>query len=150
MILASGPSIGTVQDLWREYWLSLALPPDFQGFAEELSGLPGAYASPRGRLLLALVAGEPAGTAALRPMSAQCCEAKRLYVRPQYRGQGIGKRLLDQLVSEARAEGYQEMYGDTLRSMTSALKMYRQRGFAEVPPYSGTPTPSAIFLKLAL
>jgi GNAT superfamily N-acetyltransferase len=150
IILASGPSIGMVQDLWREYWLSLGLPPDFQNFAEEVCGLPGAYDSPRGRLLLALVTGEPAGTAAFRPIGAHSCEAKRLYVRPEYRGKRIGKALLERLVLEARLEGYREMFGDTLKSMTAALDMYSQAGFAVVPAYSSMPTPDAIFLKLCL
>lgn len=150
IILASGPNIGLVQDLWREYWRSIGLPPDFQNFIEEIASLPGAYSYPRGRLLLALCGGRPAGTAAFRPLDHQSCEAKRLYVRPQYRGKGIGKALLEELVREARREGYREMYGDTLKSMASALKMYSQRGFSEVAPYSANPTPGAIFLKLEL
>jgi GNAT superfamily N-acetyltransferase len=150
IILASGPDIGIVQDLWREYWQSIGLPPEFQNFAEELSTLPGAYAFPGGRLMLALVEGKPAGTAALRPIGERCCEAKRLYVRPEYRGEGIGRALLDRLVREARLEGYREMFGDTLKSMTSALRMYGQAGFSVVPPYSSNPTPDAIFLRLSL
>ena len=150
LVLASGQQIDAIRTLWREYWDSLALPPDFQSFAEEHRTLPGIYAPPAGRLLLALIDGEPAGTAALRPLILDSCEAKRLYVRPCYRGRGLGKALLDRLVSEARAAGYQEMYGDTLKSMTSALQMYTQIGFSEVPPYSPNPMPGAIFLRLAL
>jgi GNAT superfamily N-acetyltransferase len=148
--LASGQEIGTVRDLWLEYWESFALPRDLQGFAEELKTLPGLYAPPEGRLLLARIQGEPAGTAALRRLSANSCEAKRLYVRPQYRSQGIGRALLWRLTEEARAAGYEEMYGDTLKSMKSALRMYRDFGFSEVAPYSSSPTPGAIFLKLSL
>ena len=149
IIVASSQEIDAVQSLWREYWDSLGLPQDFQGFCEEVKTLPGLYAPPRGRLLLALVRGNPAGTAALRPLSAYSCEGKRLYVRPQYRGEGVGGSLLHRLVEEARSAGYREMYGDTLKSMTAALKMYREAGFSEVSPYSSNPTPGAIFLKLS-
>jgi carbonic anhydrase len=150
IIPASDQDIEAVRDLWAEYWDSLGLPPDFQNFAEERLALPGAYAPPMGRLLIALVRGKPAGTAALRPLGAQSCEGKRLYVRPPYRGRGIGRALVDRLIDEARLAGYREMYGDTLKSMQSALQMYHQVGFCEVGPYSSSPTPGAIFLKLAL
>ena len=150
IVSASGQEIDAIRDLWREYWDSLALPPDFQNFTEENRTLPGVYALPKGRLLLALVQGKPAGTIALRPLSKSSCEAKRLYVRPSYRGEGLGRALLDQLVKEARGAGYQEIFGDTLKSMTSALQMYSQIGFFEVGPYSSSPTPDAIFLKLPL
>lgn len=150
IIPASDPDIEAVRDLWNEYWNSLGLPPDFQNFADESLTLPGAYAPPKGRLLIALVQGKPAGTAALRPLSAQSCEAKRLYVRPQYRGRGIGRALIDRLISEARFAGYEAMYGDTLKSMKSALQLYNQVGFREVAPYSSNPTPLAVFLKLSL
>ncbi len=150
IIVASREEIDTIQNLWREYWDSLGLPEDFQSFAEELRMLPGAYAFPEGRLLLARVQGDAAGTAAFRRLSTSSCEAKRLYVRPEYRGKGIGRSLLNRLVEEARMAGYREMYGDTLTSMKSALQMYRQSGFSEVAPYSPHPTPGAIFLRLSL
>jgi GNAT superfamily N-acetyltransferase len=150
IIPASDQDIEAVRELWTEYWVSLGLAPDFQNFAEESLGLPGAYAPPKGRLLIALVQAKPAGTAALRPLSGQSCEAKRLYVRPRYRGRGIGRSLVDRLINEARLAGYKEMYGDTLKSMKSALQMYNQIGFREVGPYSSDPTPGAIFLKLSL
>jgi carbonic anhydrase len=105
---------------------------------------------PGGRLLLARSEGTPAGTAAFRALREQSCEAKRLYVRPAYRRKGIAKALLDRLVAEAREAGYREMYADTLVDMTQALQMYRELGFSEVGPYSSTPTPNAIFLRLTL
>jgi GNAT superfamily N-acetyltransferase len=150
IIPASDQDIEAVRDLWTEYWDSIGLPPDFQGFAEERLALPGAYAPPKGRLLIALVQGKPAGTAALRPLSGPSCEAKRLYVRRRYRGRGIGRALVDRLINEARLAGYEEIYGDTLKSMKSALQLYHQIGFREVAPYSSDPTPGAIFLKLCL
>lgn len=150
IILASFQEIEAIKDLWSEYWDFLGLPADFQGFAEERRSLPGAYTPPKGRLLLALIQGNPAGTVALRPLSGRSCEAKRLYVRPPYQGHGIARALLARLVREARAEGYEEMYGDTLKSMKPALRLYNQTGFSEVAPYSSSPTPEAIFLKLSL
>jgi len=150
IVVASPRQIDAIQSLWREYWDSLGLPQDFQGFSEELRTLPGVYAPPKGRLLLGLVQGKAAGTAALRSLSECSCEAKRLYVRPQYRGKGLGRSLLSRLLEEARSAGYREIYGDTLRSMTAAFEMYRRIGFTEVEPYSSNPTPGAVFLRLPL
>ena len=150
IISASALEIEAIQHLWSEYWDSLGFAADFQGFEEERISLPGVYAPPKGRLLLARVQGDAAGTAALRPLGGGACEAKRLYVRPAYRGRGIGKALLAGLVAEARAEGYEEMYADTLAAMGPALRLYAEIGFLEVAPYSSDPTPGAIYLKLAL
>jgi putative acetyltransferase len=144
--VAAGQQIAVVQDLWREYWTSIGLPLDLQGFAEEVAALPGVYSLPGGRMLLAMIEGEPAGTAAFRPLDMRRCEAKRLYVRPRYRGQGVGRALLDRLLEEARIAGYGAIYCDTLKSMTAALQMYKENGFSEVAPYSATPTPDAIYL----
>jgi GNAT superfamily N-acetyltransferase len=149
--LASTPGeLNEIRGLWSEYWDSLRLPPEFQNFAQELDSLPGAYAAPKGRLLLARIEDQPAGSAAFRPLNAHSCEAKRLYVRPEHRRKGIGKALLGRLLADARAAGYSDMYADTLSTMESALLMYKEVGFAEVPPYSANPTPNAIFLKLHL
>lgn len=148
--VASLSDIATVQDLWREYWAGVRFSPDFQNFDEELRTLPGAYAAPEGRLLIAYVENVPAGTAALRPIDEHSCEAKRLYVRPNHRGKGIGRSLLERLVEESRMAGYKTMYGDTLESMTEALEMYARFGFQETEPYSANPTPGAIYLKLTI
>ena len=142
--------IDVVQRLWREYWESTGLPPDFQGFAEEVESLPGSYAPPGGRLLLAAVQGEPAGTGAFRPLRGIACEAKRMYVRPEFRGQGIGEALVRRLIEEARAAGYREMFADSLPSMSAAVRMYQRLGFSETRPYSPHPTPGAVFLRLEL
>ncbi len=149
-MLASSRDVDAIRTLWDEYWDSLGLPLSFQDFAGERKTLPGVYAPPGGRLLLAVCHGEPAGTVALRPLTEHACEAKRLYVRAEYRGQGVGRALLRQLVQEARTAGYREMYGDTLKSMAAALQMYSRLGFCRVGPYSSTPTPGAIFLRLSL
>jgi GNAT superfamily N-acetyltransferase len=142
--------MAAVQSLWREYWASLQFSPCFQNFDEELRTLPGVYASPGGRVLIAYVDGAAAGTAAFRSLDQQSCEAKRFYVRPQYRGKRVGRALLERLVEEARTAGYQNMYGDTLETMAQALAMYKRFGFEETSPYSPNPTPGAIYLKLAL
>jgi putative acetyltransferase len=147
---ASARDVAAVQELWSEYWRSLGLSLDFQDFAEELRTLPGSYAPPAGRLLLVRIDGHPAGTAAFRPLSQHACEAKRLYVCPAYRRHGIAGSLLAKLTQEARRSGYRSLYGDTLAIMASALDLYRSIGFVEVGPYSGNPTPGAIYLRLSL
>ena len=148
--LATSEDLSIVRELWLEYWKSIGLAPDFQGFADEINALPGEYAPPGGRLLLARLGGTPAGTGAFRRLNERACEAKRLYIRPQFRGRGIGKALLFEVIEQARIAGYQEMFGDTLESMSLALNMYREIGFCEVGPYSSNPTPGAIFLRLVL
>jgi carbonic anhydrase len=150
VVVASSRELDAVKALWLEYWNSLGLPPEFQGFERERQSLPGAYSPPKGRLLLARIDSEPAGSIALRPLSERSCEAKRLYVRPLCRGRGVARALLAELVREARAGGYTEMFADTLESMKPALRLYTQIGFSEVPAYSANPTPGAIFLKLRL
>jgi GNAT superfamily N-acetyltransferase len=147
---ASARDIVDVQELFREYWVSLGLPLDFQDFAEELHALPGKYAPPAGRLLLGRIDGQPAGTAAFRPLREDACEAKRLYVCPAYRRRGIAGSLLAKLTEEARRCGYRNLYGDTLETMAPALDLYRRMGFVEVGPYSDNPTPGAIYLCLSL
>jgi putative acetyltransferase len=127
-----------------------SVTPCFQNFGEELAGLPGEYAPPRGRLALLLIGGAPAGCVALRPFDADRCEAKRLYVRPQFRGSGAGRVLLDWVIAEARRAGYRELVGDTMPAMTRALEMYDRLGFERTAPYSAHPTPGAIFLRLKL
>jgi putative acetyltransferase len=149
-IVQSWRDISAVQELWAEYWESLGLPADFQGFAQELRTLPGKYSLPGGRLLLARIDGQAAGTAAFRPLGEHACEAKRLYVRPAFRRRGIARALLRRLIDEARVSGYRDLYGDTLATMASALDIYTQAGFIEVGPYSDVPTPNAIYLRLSL
>jgi GNAT superfamily N-acetyltransferase len=139
-----------VRELFREYWASFGFSPCFQGFEAEVAGLPGAYAPPGGALVLALVEGQAAGCAALRRFDAQRCEAKRLYVRPRFRGLGMGRALLDWVIAEARTIGYREMVGDTIPQMAVALAMYDRAGFERTGPYAEAPTPGAIYLRLKL
>ena len=139
-----------VRELFREYWTSFGFSPCFQGFETEVAGLPGAYAPPGGALVLALIDGHAVGCAALRRFDAQRCEAKRLYVRPQFRGQGVGRGLLEWVIAEARALGYREMVGDSIPQMALALAMYDRAGFERTGPYAEAPTPGAIYLRLKL
>src|SRR5438067_1463564 len=112
--VAGAAQIEQVRSLFQEYWESFGFTPCFQNFGEELATLPGAYAPPGGRLGLALIDGQPAGCIALRRFDSRRCEAKRLYVREQFRGRRLGRALLDWLIDEARGAGYAEIVGDTL------------------------------------
>lgn len=152
MILsASEPAaIVTVRSLFEEYWNSFGFTPCFQGFDREVAGLPGDYAPPGGRLAIAMVDGQAVGCAALRRFDAERCEAKRLYVRPAFRGRGIGRELLGWVIAEARAIGYRDMVGDTMPVMQQALEMYDRLGFERTGAYSDKPTPGAIYLRLKL
>ncbi|MFZ1940162.1 MAG: GNAT family N-acetyltransferase [Terracidiphilus sp.] len=127
--VVSAEAIETVRALLREYWDSFGFTPCFQNFGDELAGLPGAYAPPSGRLALALVDGQPAGCVALRRVDASRAEPKRLYVRPAFRGLGLGRALLEWVVNEARAAGYLELVGDTMPVMKDALALYDRMGF---------------------
>jgi len=142
--------IAAVQQLWREYWESFGLPMDFQGFGDELRGLPGVYGAEGGVLLLARSENEPTGTIALRRLGRTSGEVKRLYLRPKFRGQGLGRRLLEAVVERATAIPYDCLYADTLPSMSEALSLYQRAGFEQVEAYSDAPTPGAIYLKLRL
>lgn len=142
--------VAQVRMLFQEYWQSFGFTPCFQNFAAEVAELPGYYGEPGGRLALAYITGEPAGCIALRRVDAARAEAKRLYVRPQFRGHGIGRRLLEWVIHEARAAGYRELLGDTMPVMRTALAMYDQLGFERTAPYAAEATPGAIYLRLTL
>jgi len=142
--------VAAVRALLLEYQASLDVDLAFQGFAGEVFALPGAYAPPSGRLLLAKLDGAPCGCIALQAIDYATCEMKRLYVRPACRGRGIGRLLIARLLDEARAIGYRTICLDTLPSMTRAAAMYEQLGFTEIPPYRHNPVPGTRFMSLSL
>jgi len=150
IVPASDANLSSVKALFQEYWNSFSFTPCFQNFDAELATLPGRYQPPQGRLALALVGGEPGGCIALRPVDATRCEAKRLYVRPQFRGAGIGKALLEWVIAEARAAGYTEMVGDTLPAMERAIAMYERMGFERTGAYEMEATQGTIYIRLRL
>jgi putative acetyltransferase len=146
----SADAIQSVRALFQEYWSSFGFTPCFQNFDSELAALPGKYAPPQGRLLLATVNGQPAGCVALRPFDQTRGEVKRLYVRPQFRGSGLGEALMRALVDEARDIGYSELIADTIPNvMAIALAMYERLGFEHIDPYSNE-TPEAQHIRLRL
>jgi putative acetyltransferase len=140
------------RDIFTEYAQSLTVDLCFQGFDEELAQLPGEYASPRGALLLARVDGAVAGCCALRPLDAadypNAAEMKRLYVRQTFRGLGLGRRLADAILDEARMAGYSCVLLDTLDDMEAARALYEDLGFEEIPPYYHNPHAGAHYLKV--
>jgi ribosomal protein S18 acetylase RimI-like enzyme len=143
--------IEQARSLFLEYGRSLGFSLCFQSFDEELKNLPGAYGPPSGRLLLARYADHAAGCIALRQLQAGICEMKRLYVRPEDRGLGLGRMLVERLIAEARDIGYERMRLDTIASaMQDAIALYRRMGFVEIAPYSSIPIESALWMELLL
>jgi putative acetyltransferase len=140
-----------VRRLWREYAAWLEVDLCFQNFEKELAELPGRYAPPEGRLLLAYSFDQLAGCIALRKIGEGACEMKRLYVRPGFRGQKIGRLLTGALIKEAREIGYARMLLDTLPSkMKEAAIVYRSFGFREIEPYYHNPVAGAVYMELTL
>jgi ribosomal protein S18 acetylase RimI-like enzyme len=148
---AGREDLAQVRRLFRAYADWLAVDLCFQGFQRELAELPGAYAPPAGRLLVARVAGDLVGCVALRPLEPRVCEMKRLWVEPGFAGRGIGRALAEAIVEAARAIGYERMRLDTIpERMPAAQHLYAALGFREIPPYYHNPLPGVVMLELAL
>ncbi|MGB9367048.1 MAG: GNAT family N-acetyltransferase [Xanthobacteraceae bacterium] len=139
-----------VETLFREYVASLAEDISFQNVGDELTGLPGKYARPTGVVLIARDGANAAGAVAYRMVEPGVCEMKRLYVRPAWRGSGLGRELANELIEHARAQGYRTMLLDTLASMNAARVLYRHLGFAPVAPYYDNPLPGVMYMALEL
>src|ERR1700760_2830772 len=138
------------RELFIEYQRALGVDLCFQGFDQELATLPGRYARPTGRLLLAIDGESILGVAALRALDGGDCEMKRLYVRAEGRGLGIGRLLTATLIEEARLAGYRRMRLDTLPGMTEAQSLYRSIGFTETAPYCGNPIAGPLYMAFDL
>ena len=143
-------AVAQARELFCEYAAESQLDLCFQNFEAELAGLPGAYAPPEGRLLLALYEGQLAGCVALRKFEDGVCEMKRLFVRPAFRGQGIGRALVRRVIEEARAAGYSTMRLDTLARMRAAITLYESLGFRRIEAYRPYPLEDAVYLELTL
>jgi len=152
IVQAESPAqIAYARELFLEYAQSLGFSLCFQSFDQELAGLPGDYKPPDGRLLLAEAAGQPAGCVALHELESGICEMKRLYLRPAFRGKGLGRMLAERIICEARAIGYLRMRLDTVEPiMKNAVTLYRQLGFREIPPYRSNPIAGAMYMELEL
>ncbi|MBV8393608.1 MAG: GNAT family N-acetyltransferase [Alphaproteobacteria bacterium] len=154
---ATADDLAEIKALFVEYARSLGFSLDYQGFDKELADFPGKYAAPEGALLLARANGATAGTVALRRLDDGICEMKRLYVRPDFRGQrssdgrSIGLALIEGIVETARNRGYRRLRLDTIgATMQAAVKLYRTLGFVEIPPYFPSPIAGTVFMELVL
>ena len=143
--------IGEARALFREYETWLGMDLCFQNFEQEVAELPGKYAPPAGRLYLAYVDDRLAGCVAMRPLGDGICEMKRLFVRDGFRGARIGVSLIERLIEDARAEGYERMRLDTFPpKMGKAVSLYEAHGFRPIPPYYDNPHEGVLFMELEL
>ena len=150
MPTANKEDIESARQLFLEYAKSLNFDLCFQGFDEELKNLPGDYSPPEGELLLAYSDGKLTGCAALRKFENDICEMKRLYIRSEFRGQGIGRQVAVRVIEDAKKSGYKKMRLDTLPAMQEAIKLYKDLGFKEIEPYRYNPIEGVYYMELEL
>ena len=145
----SSADIDETRALFKEYEASLGISLCFQSFEQEVANLPGDYAPPSGRLLLGRIGSDVAGCIALRRMDDDTCEMKRLYLRPEFRGLRLGKRMVTAILDEAKQIGYSKMRLDTLPGrMDQAINLYRSIGFKEIAPYYNNPSAETLYMEL--
>lgn len=147
---AAAADLAAVRGLFTEYERFLGRSLSFQGFAEELAGLPGLYAPPTGALLIADTGGEAVGCVAVRPLGDGAAEMKRLYVRPAAHGRGLGRQLAEASMAAARERGYRVMRLDTFEWLTAAVALYRRLGFTPIAPYGAAPLPDLVYFERRL
>ncbi len=151
LVLATTPAqMELARAVLRDYEREVGVDLCFQGFAAELAGLPGAYASPGGRFLLAMRGDDAVGCVAVRALGDGVAEMKRLYVRPEAKGLGLGRRLALAILDAARELGHRRMRLDTLASMNAAIALYRSLGFREIAAYTDNPLPGTLFFEIDL
>lgn len=149
--IETADQIEEARTLFREYEQWLGIDLCFQSFEEEVENLPGKYAAPTGRLFLISVENKLAGCIALRKLDDRICEMKRLYVRGDFRGLGLGKRLIERLIKDAKVIGYKKMRLDTLPDkMPQAVKLYESYGFRKINPYYENPHETTLFMEKEL
>jgi len=146
---ARAADLDEIKRLFREYSALVSEALCFQGFDQELAGLPGAYVPPSGALLIARYGDAVAGCVALRRLDERSAEMKRMYVREAWRGTGLGRRLALAIIEEAKRRGYARVVLDTLPKLSAAIALYRDLGFRETGPYLASPTPGALCFELS-
>jgi ribosomal protein S18 acetylase RimI-like enzyme len=142
--------LNNVKQLFREYAEFLGVDLGFQRYDEEISALPGKYALPDGRLYVVYFEEKLAGCVALRKIDDTSCEFKRLFVRPEFRGQGLGRKLMEKVINDAKGLGYHTGYLDTLSTLISAIAVYEKLGFEKIPPYYDNPLENVAYYRLEL
>jgi len=146
----TGGMISSARKLIEEYSASLGIDLSFENFEQEIAEFPAHYTRPEGRVLVAVERGEAVGVVCLRRLSARVCELKRMYVKPKFRGRGIGRLLATRAIREAREIGYARVRLDTLSKLKEAVSLYGSLGFKEIGPYRVNPNKGVVFLELNL